>query len=156
MPFVKLDCAMLRSTTWFDLEARNVFITALLMAEPREFAEPVQQIAVDSLTPTGWEAPPDWYGFVAASGPGILDAAKMGTVEVLRRLGEPDLESRNPAHEGRRMIRVHGGYLVLNFIRYREKDATAADRQKRWRERAKTAAARVTRSNARRRSRNAK
>jgi hypothetical protein len=34
-------------------------------------------------------------------------------------------------------VRIDGGYLVLNFIKYREKDSTLKERQKRWRERQK-------------------
>lgn len=33
------------------------------------------------------------------------------------------------------MIRIDGGYLILNFIKYRERDYTAAERSKRYRER---------------------
>ena len=49
MPFVKLDCGMLDSTLWFEREAREVFITALLMAEPIELTSDTPQIAVRAL-----------------------------------------------------------------------------------------------------------
>src|SRR3990167_930952 len=39
MPFVKLDCGILDSTLWFDRDARDVFLTALLMAVPYEVRE---------------------------------------------------------------------------------------------------------------------
>jgi hypothetical protein len=140
MPFVKLDCNILNSTTWADLAARNVFLTALLLAEPREFTEPVEQIRVGKIEPTGWVAPPGWYGFVPASGPGLVGRSLVPDeegVDALIRLGEPDLESRSSDFEGRRMIRVDGGYLILNYMKYRDKDHTAAERSARYRARAK-------------------
>jgi len=139
LPFVKLDCGILTSTIWDDYEARIVFLTALLMAEPREFTEPVPQIHVRRLEGTGWSAPPGWYGFVAAAGSGIVRRAGGMSPEdglaALERLGSPEQESRSQEHDGRRLIRVNGGYLVLNYDKYRERDYTAADRVRRWRER---------------------
>jgi hypothetical protein len=144
MPFVKLDCGILNSTLWIDRAARELFITALLMAEPYELLEPLPQIAVDALDFTGWHVPPGWYGFVEAAGPGIIHRAGLddgpgpiyqAAVEALRRLGEPEPASRSHEFEGRRLVRVDGGFIVLNFIKYREKDATTADRSRRWRER---------------------
>ena len=75
MPFVKLDCGILTSTLWMDQVAREVFITALLMAEPAEFDEPIPQIETNTLNFTGWAAPPGWYGFVPAAGVGIIRTA---------------------------------------------------------------------------------
>ena len=140
MPFVKLDCGILNSTLWFERDAREVFITALLMAEPFELREPTAQISVDSLEPTGWTVPAGWYGFVPAAGIGIIHRARVDETTgraALAQLGSPEISSRSPEFDGRRLVRIDGGYLVLNFIKYREKDATAADRQRRWRERQK-------------------
>lgn len=140
MPYVKLDCGMVDSTIWVEREAREIFITALLMAEPREFKEPVPQIRVRSIEPTGFMAPAGWYGFVDAAGPGIARRAIMDYEEGLRALealGEPDPESRSSDFEGRRMIRIDGGYLILNYMKYREKDHTAAERAQRYRQRKK-------------------
>jgi len=141
MPFVKLDCGILNSTLWIDRLAREVFITALLMAEPREVVEEMPAIAITSLELTGWKVPPGWYGFVPAAGSGILHRARVDEGEVgmsaLMRLSDPDPESRSAAFDGRRMVRVNGGFIVLNYIAYREKDATTANRSKRWRERQK-------------------
>ena len=140
MSFVKLDCGILDSTLWFDKHARDVFITALLMAEPFELQDSMLQIQVDSLDLTGWVIPPGWYGFVAASAMGILHRAGEDSttgLDALRTLGSPELSSRSSDFDGRRLVRIDGGFLVLNFIKYREKDTSGADRQRRWRERQK-------------------
>jgi hypothetical protein len=137
MPFVKLDCGMLDSSIWPDKPARDLFITALLMAHPAQFNSPQAQLNVNSLEETGWIAPPGWYGFVEAAGPGIVDRAKLPIqegMEALKRLGSPDPDSRTAAHEGRRLIRINGGYLVLNFFIYRDRDYTNAIRQRRHRQ----------------------
>jgi len=136
MAFVKLDTGILRSTTWLDKPARDIFITALLLAEPREFTEEVVQYKVGSLEPTGWSAPPGWYGYVQASGPGLIRLADVQQPEASRalaRLGDPDPESRSQDYEGRRLIRIDGGYLVLNYAKYRDKDHTSAERSRRYR-----------------------
>lgn len=138
MPFVKLDCGILTSTIWDDADARIVFITALLMAEPREYEQPIEQLEVRTITPTGWSAPPEWYGYVAAAGVGIVRNAgveREAGLAALERLGSADKESRSSDHEGRRLIRIDGGYLVLNFQKYRDRDYTAAERSKRYRDR---------------------
>jgi len=141
MAFVKLDCGMLDSTIWLDREARELFITALLMAVPFELKEPAPQIRVQSLEETGFIVPPGWYGRVEAAGSGIIHRAGMelqAGMAALVRLGEPEVDSRTPDFEGRRLVRVAGGYLALNFARYREKDHTAAERSKRYRQRKMT------------------
>lgn len=137
MPFVKLDTGILNSTIWTDRDAREIFITALLMAEPRELPD-TPQIAVRTLEPTGWTVPAGWYGFVPAAGPGIVRRAGVDLVNgmaALERLGGPEPESRSQAFGGRRLVRVDGGYVLLNYMAYRERDYTAAERQRRLRER---------------------
>lgn len=138
MSFVKLDCGILDSTVWLNPCDRNVFITALLMAEPREYLEPIEQLHVDRIESTGWSAPPGWYGYVPAAGPGIVRRALMDPVEgmaALARMGAPDIESRTQDFGGRRLIRVDGGYVVLNFQLYRDRDYGGAERSKRYRDR---------------------
>jgi hypothetical protein len=140
LPFVKLDCAILSSTIWYDADARIIFLTALLMAEPRHFTEPVAQIEVRSLEFTGFSAPPGWYGFVPAAGVGIAHRAgidQKAGLDALERLGNPELDSRSRKHDGRRLIRVNGGYIVLNYQDYRDRDYTQAERARRYRERKK-------------------
>lgn len=148
MGFVKLDCGMLDSTIWLDRAARELFITALLMAEPFELREPMKQIKVRSLEETGFEVPAGWYGFVAAAGIGIIHRAGMEAemgLAALERLGEPEMESRTPDFDGRRLVRIPGGYIALNFAKYREKDHTSAERSKRYREKMKAPRRRVVR-----------
>lgn len=140
MPFVKLDTRILDSTLWIDRDLREIFITALLMAEPMEFADPQRQILIDSLDTTDFTAPSGWYGFVPAAGIGIINRAgveKEAGLAALRKLGEPEADSRSKDFGGRRMIRIDGGFLVLNYMKHRDKDYTAADRQRRLRERKK-------------------
>ncbi len=138
MPFVKLDCGLPNSTLWQDTDGTIIFISALCMAEPREFEESVAQIMTRSLELTGWAAPAGWYGFVPAAGAGIARTAGMELergLAALERLAAPDAQSRSQEHDGRRLIRVNGGFLVLNFQRYRDRDYTTAERSKRYRER---------------------
>lgn len=138
MVFVKLDKGILTSTLWPDVPAREVFITAMLMAEPFELEQPIEALRVRAIEPLGFTVPKGWYGFVAAAGIGIIRAAMVDTEEgllALERLASPDPESRTPDFEGRRMVRIPGGYLVLNYDRYREKDHSTAERSRRYRAR---------------------
>ena len=109
MEFVKLDRNIVRSTLWWDKASRDVFITAILLAGPCEFTEPAPQLQVGALTETGFVLPPGWYGFAPASGPGISYIAgveKSVGIEALRKMREPDAESRSQDFGGRRLIRV--------------------------------------------------
>lgn len=138
MSFVKLDHGILDSSLWCDADARIVFLAALLMAVPYELRRATPQLLVDTLDPTGWEVPPGWYGHVSAAGPGIVRRAMIGEaagMQALHRLGSPDPASRSTAYDGRRLARVGGGYLVLNYQAYRERDHSAAERQRRYRQR---------------------
>jgi hypothetical protein len=137
MAFVKLDCGTLDSTLWPDVDATRIFFAALLMAEPYELREPAKQIKVRSLEETGFIVPAGWYGFIAAAGAGIVRRALMEEetgLSALERLGEPEMESRTPDFDGRRLVRIAGGFIALNFAKYREKDHTSAERSRRYRE----------------------
>lgn len=142
MAFVKLDRGILTSTIWSLRPELEIFVTALLLAEPFEITEPTPTIAIGSLEDGGWSVPPGWYGFVPAAGPGIVQLAHVeaekGT-EALKRLAQPEPGSRSQAFDGRRMVRIDGGFIVLNFIKYRDHDHTAADRMRRFRKRKKQA-----------------
>jgi hypothetical protein len=146
---------MLDSSLWVDRLAREIFITALLMAEPIELREPMVVLSSAGVPAIHFkEVPPGWYGFVPAAGPGIIRRAGIEDKSAkiaLDRLGEPDYQSRNPDWSGRRMVRVAGGFIILNFDKYRTKDHTAAERARRYRERQ---ASRVTSVASRKRTRN--
>lgn len=61
-------------------------------------------------------------GIVRATAPGISNASRVNiekTRQVIALLESPDPESRTPDNEGRRIERVDGGYLVLNYMKYR-------------------------------------
>lgn len=140
MAFVKLDTRILESTLWIERDCREVFITALLMAMPREFLHEQEQLEVRTLKETGFTVPPGWYGFVDAAGIGIVRRAMVDTelgMDALEKLGSADPESRTADFSGRRLVRVNGGFIVLNFMKYRDKDNTSAERARRYRERLK-------------------
>jgi hypothetical protein len=108
------------------------------MAMPKEIKEPMNTIQIDSLDDADFVIPVGWYGFVAAAGTGIIRRAGVELkdgVEALKRLASPEFESRSPDHDGRRMVRVDGGFVVLNYDKYRLKDHTTAERSKRYRQR---------------------
>lgn len=138
MSFVKLDEGILMSTLWVDHDATRVFVTALLMARPKEITEPLDQYDVYKLEKTGFVVPPGKYGLINASGQGIVRMSGLAYepgMEALARLGDEDAESRTADFGGRRLVRVSGGYIALNFQKYRDKDSTNALRQERYRER---------------------
>lgn len=142
MIFVKLDQGMLHSSLWIDRPAREIFITALLLAKPIELKAPMAEIETCSNNETGWEVPIGWYGFVGAASTGIISASGrdiQSGMDAIQRLAGPDTVSRNPRFDGRRMVRVSGGFIVLNYDLYRHKDynTNAAERQRAYRERKK-------------------
>ncbi|MCC6738234.1 MAG: hypothetical protein IT452_04250 [Planctomycetia bacterium] len=113
MIFVKLDCRILQSSLWSTPPAvRLTFITILAMTEPD--------------------------GLCRATAPGIAHAARLPEEDVrkaLQVLEGPDLDSRCTAEDGRRIVRVDGGYRVVNYLRYREYESPGAKRTREWRER---------------------
>lgn len=144
MPYVKLDTDILDSTLWIDREGRDVFITALLLAQPFEVVKAMPAYEKQSLATTGFVVPPGWYGFVRAAGSSIIRRATVpheAGMAALDRLAAEDPESRSVDHGGRRMVRVDGGFIILNFFKYRDRDHTSATRQKNYRDRKKTGAA---------------
>jgi hypothetical protein len=149
LAFLKLDCGILNSTIWYDKPARDIFLTALLMARPCRLSKPIEQLDVHTMKPTGFVLPAGDYGFVDAAGPGIVHKALVEHAEgmaALDRLGSPEAGSRTSVHAGRRLIRIDGGYIAVNYDAYRRKDHTAALRMKRLR--AKKRDAVTSRSNA--------
>jgi hypothetical protein len=137
MPFVKLDCGILDSSLWVDREAREVFITALLMAKPYELKEPSDSLDARSMESTGIIIPSGQYGIVEAAGSAVIRRAGIDMDagwDAIDKLCNPDPESRTAEFGGRRLARIDGGYLVLNFQRYRDKDHTSAERARKYRE----------------------
>jgi hypothetical protein len=123
-----------------ERDLRSIFLTALVMARPHTLDEPTPQLEVRELKETGWVVPPGEYGLVPSAGSGIIRMDGIETdagLEMLEKLGSPDPDSKDPEHGGRRVVRVDSGYLVLNFYKYRDRDYTAAERQRRLRARKK-------------------
>ena len=62
-------------------------------------------------------------GFVAGSVPGFASKARV-TVEqmstAIDKFSSPDPHSRTPDNEGRRVEAIEGGWVVLNYAKYRE------------------------------------
>lgn len=139
--FIKIDVQTLTSTTYADKPAWDVFFAAMLVAAhhpPFDTGEPEPQLEVRSLTKTGWCVPPGEYGFAPAAGIGLIRTAQIDMEEglaALERLGAPEPDSRSQEFEGRRLVRIDGGFLILNMGRFRSRDHTAAERQRRYRER---------------------
>lgn len=64
----------------------------------------------------------DKNGIVETSIPGLADASRVTVdecYEALQRLQAPDQYSRSQEHEGRRIEEVEGGFLLLNYVKYR-------------------------------------
>ncbi len=124
MPFVKLDCGIIHSSLWAeDSDTKICWITLLLLA--------------------------DATGFVRAAASAIAREAGI-PADVARRaldlFQSPDDESRTPDNQGKRVERVDGGYRVLNYEKYRERDYTNAERQKRHRQKQKSNVTGVTKA----------
>jgi hypothetical protein len=106
--YVKLFNSILKSTVWEeDPETRIVWITLLV------------------------EANRD--GEVFASVPGLARVANVSREKVeaaLDKFHEPDADSSSPAHDGRRIETINGGWRILNFERYNERKSYEYLRQK--------------------------
>lgn len=113
--YVKLFGSILNSSVWQETHAtRLVWITLLLLA--------------------------DEDGFVKSSVGGLAHQARVNRDEAeaaLATFQSPDPDSQTSDHDGRRIERVEGGWMVLNYGKYREtrtrKQVTAANRQARKR-----------------------
>jgi len=111
--YVKLFGTIITSSIWGeDATTCKVWITMLAMA--------------------------DAEGIVAASTAGLARMSAVTlpeTIKALKVLGEPDLDSRSPEYGGRRVDKVDGGWLLLNYEKYREiktaKQLRDASRQRR-------------------------
>lgn len=66
----------------------------------------------------------DRHGLVMASVPGLADASKVDLnqcIEAIKVLSSPDEYSRTKDYEGRRISEVDGGWLLLNYEKFRER-----------------------------------
>lgn len=64
----------------------------------------------------------DMSGLVPATAPGIANTAGVpldDTRKAIVILESPDPDSKNPENDGRRIERVNGGYMILNYESYR-------------------------------------
>lgn len=113
MSYVKADQDILDSSLWAESsDTRIVWFTLMLMA------------GAD--------------GVVRSTAPGIARRANVSlraTRAALELFERPDVDSRSLEAEGRRIVRVDGGFRLVNYLRYRDKDHTAAARKRRQRER---------------------
>jgi hypothetical protein len=98
--FVKLYSSILTSSIWCeDNTTRILWITILLCT--------------------------DKDGFCQAAVPGLAAMARLtveDTAAALAKLEGPDTYSRTQEHEGRRIEKVAGGWIVLNHANYRDRD----------------------------------
>jgi hypothetical protein len=96
--YVKAFQSLLDSSIWAESsDIRVVWMTMLLMANQD--------------------------GIVLAAAPGIANRARVDVntcLQALQKFQEPDPDSRTMEHEGRRIERVDGGYLILNYTKYRQ------------------------------------
>lgn len=121
--YTTLFSSVLLSTVWQeDTRTRIVWITLMAISNKR--------------------------GEVMASVPGLASVAKVpiDAVEAaLEKFLAPDLHSRTKEYEGRRIATIDGGWVLLNYPKYRdiarraERKSSNAERQRRFRERKRSA-----------------
>jgi len=83
----------------------------------------------------------DETGHVFISPRGLLQTAAVSKQELdaaIGTLSAPDIDSTSPAEDGRRIVKVQGGWFLVNHAQYRGKETdrkvAAAERQKRYRD----------------------
>lgn len=126
--FSKLFADIIHSTVWREpMHVKVVWITMLAMS--------------------------DRHGQVLASIPGLADSAKVSMDECLEALQvflSPDEYSRTKDYEGRRIAEIDGGWLLLNYEKFRERRddeeqrIQTRERVRRFREKAKAVSNVVT------------
>lgn len=96
--FTKLFNSIIASSIWSeDDKTRLMWITMLASADPA--------------------------GYVSGSIPGMAAMARMSLQEAEKSivaLCTPDPYSRSKEYEGRRLTEVEGGWLILNYLKYRQ------------------------------------
>ena len=95
--YVKIHTNLLTSSLWAcDAQTCKTWITLLVLC--------------------------DQNGFVEATAPGIATLSHTPlerTREILESFQSPDPDSRTPDNDGRRIEKINGGFLVLNYLKYR-------------------------------------
>jgi hypothetical protein len=96
--FTKLFSSIVTSTIWQeDPETKVVWITLLALADPE--------------------------GFVDGTVPGIANIARISVKKTriaINKLESPDPDSRTPDYDGKRIAKVDGGWILLNYAKYRK------------------------------------
>lgn len=126
--YTKLFADIITSSIWNeDDQTRVIWITLLALSNADGFVSGVPtSLAVLSRVP--------------------LEKCKIA----LNRLTSPDPESRTKEHDGRRIMEVEGGWLILNYPKYRERISddphavAARERQRKHREKVKSVTESVT------------
>lgn len=112
--WTKLQSSIVHSTIWREPNhVRIVWITILALCDSK--------------------------GMVEGSVPGLADVSRVTLyecIDALNTLTSPDEWSRDPDNDGRRLTAVKGGWVVVNYGKYR--DPTSTDRVRGHRERKKT------------------
>ena len=107
MSYAKLFSSITESTLWSEpKETRLLFVSMLARC--------------------------DQVGFIEASIPGLCRLANLTREEVeasLARLEGPDPDSKNPDNDGRRIIKVQGGWTLLNYESYRNRMSDSERRE---------------------------
>ncbi len=100
MGFTKLDQGIVNSSIWSEpLATRVLWITMLAMS--------------------------DEAGFVSTSVPGLIRASNISKEDFesgIKTLESPDPYSRTQDNEGRRIEKIEGGWVILNYPKYRERE----------------------------------
>lgn len=114
--FAKIFASILDSSVWDEPPTtRIVWITMLLMADEDGFVKGVESAVARRAR-----------------------VSKQECREALLVLAAPDVESQDQDYGGRRIEKVEGGWMVLNYKKYREMrtrdQVKKAQRQARWRQ----------------------
>jgi len=92
----------------------------------------------------------NYHGIVKASRSGMIRSSNVSEKDfdrALKVLESPDSDSRSPEFDGRRIEKIEGGWLVLNYKKYREysySESPVAIRQRRHREKKRDTELHVT------------
>lgn len=128
----------------------SMWFAVALSANPYEVGgNGMEQMSVRNFDRTGWVVPPGRYGFADVAGTWIVcyglgmkredDVGIEAGYKLLERLCSPntDFGGEFVKYDGRRLARVGGGYIVLDYTDYVISTMTNAERIKKHREKKK-------------------